>query len=258
MSREPYKRAVVTGATSGIGAATVHALCAGGFDVLAVARRADRLQSLADSLGCQTLSADIRDTQRMRAEIAHFAPDVVVNNAGVGHGITGLAGLAPEHVAEAIEINVIAPIQITAAAIEGMKHRGHGHIVNIGSISGLHTLVSAVYGASKAALHQFSQNLRYELAGTGLRVTEICPGRVASEFYERAVGDASRLEMAKTSGITELQPEDIASAILFAVNAPAHVNIATIELLPTEQAVGGISVQPAPTISNKAQNDAPT
>ena len=252
MSRKSHKRAVVTGATSGIGAATVHALCAAGFDVLAIGRRADRLRSLADSLGCRTVSADIRDSQPICAEIIGFAPDVVVNNAGVGHGITGLAGLAPDHIAEAIEINVIAPIQITAAAIEGMKDRGFGHVINIGSISGLHTLTSAVYGASKAAVHRFSQNLRHELAGTGLRVTEICPGRVASEFYDQAVGDTSRLKSAKTSGITELQPKDVADAILFAINAPAHVNIATIELLPTEQAVGGVSLQPAPTIGEKA------
>ncbi len=232
--------ALVTGATSGIGAATVKALAQSGRSVLAVARRQDRLEALSAETGCAWTAVDVRDNTKLALKIDAFEPDIVVNNAGVGHGIDGLEGLVPSAIQEAFDINVVAPVQIAALALAGMRTRGRGHVVNIGSIAGLHTLVSAVYGGAKAALHRFSQNLRFELRGSGIRVTEICPGRVASGFFQSAVGDREKLEKMAASGITELQPEDIAAAILFAIDAPAHVNVATIELLPTEQAVGGI------------------
>ncbi len=238
---DPYlTTALVTGATSGIGAATVRALAASGRRVLAVARRAERLEKLADETGCTWFAGDVRDVDAIAAEIGRFEPDIVVNNAGVGHGITGLAGLDDAALREAVDINVLAPIRIAAAALPGMKARARGHVVNIGSIAGLHTLVSAVYGATKSAVHMFSQNLRFELVGAGIRVTEICPGRVASEFYQAAAGDETKLAAMGRSGITELTPDDVAAAILFAVDAPRHVNVAMIEILPTEQAVGGV------------------
>lgn len=245
MTSDPsLKNALVTGATSGIGEATVRALVASGRTVLAVARRQDRLEALAAETGCSWMAADVRETEILADKIDTFAPDIVVNNAGVGHGSSGLEDLDATMIQEAIDINVVAPIQITALALAGMRARARGHIVNIGSIAGLHTLVSAVYGGTKSALHRFSQNLRVELRGSGIRVTELCPGRVTSEFYQAASGDREALERMGQSGIRELQPEDVAAAILFAVDAPAHVNVATIELLPTEQAVGGVHATP--------------
>lgn len=235
-------KAIVTGATSGIGAATVRALAAERIEVLAVARRADRLADLQRETGAQTLVGDVRDVVALTPAIERFAPDILVNNAGVGHGIDGLAGIGPELLQEAIDINVTALAQLTAAALPGMIGRGRGHIVNIGSIAGLHTLVSALYGATKAAVHMFSQNLRFELIGTGVRVTEICPGRVASEFHQAAKGDRERLDRIGASGIRELYPEDVANAILYAVRTPPHANVATLEILPTDQAVGGVRV----------------
>ncbi len=239
------ERALVTGATSGIGAATVRALCASGRQVLAVGRRAERLEALAGETGARALAADVRDTARIAAAVDRFAPMILINNAGVGHGITGMDGLSPDDLQEAFDINVTAPAQIIAATLPQMRAAGRGHIVNIGSIAGLHTLVSAVYGGSKSAIHRISQNLRFELSGTGIRVTEICPGRVSSEFYDAAAGDRDKLTAIGKSGITELAPEDVASAILYAVDAPDHVNVSLIELLPTEQAVGGIRAEPA-------------
>ncbi len=238
------KNALVTGATSGIGEATVRALAASGRNVLAVARREARLEALAAETGCSWMAADVRETDRLGGRLRAFAPDIIVNNAGVGHGSAGLEGLDPAAIQEAFDINVVAPVQITALALAGMRERRRGHIVNIGSIAGLHTLVSAVYGGTKAAIHRFGQNLRFELRGSGIRVTELCPGRVSSEFYQAAQGDRDTLDRMGQSGIVELQPQDIADAILFAVNAPAHVNVATIELLPTEQAVGGVQATP--------------
>ncbi len=240
------KRALVTGASSGIGEATVRALSASGREVLAVARRHDRLEVLAEATGARTLAADVRDISILDA-VADFSPDILVNNAGVGHGMDGLLGLDQEVYEESVAINVLGPVRITAATIPGMKARGRGHVVNVGSIAGLHTSISALYGATKAAIHIFSQNLRYELAGTGLRVTEICPGRVTSEIYSAARGDRRRLDAMYESGIRELDPEDIAAAIIYAVDAPEHVNISTIELLPTDQTVGGIAMRPSGT-----------
>ena len=233
-------RALVTGASSGIGAAAVRSLAGSGIEVLGVARRPVRLEELARETGARTMIIDVRDYSRMTAAIEEFAPDILVNNAGVGHGVDGLAELGPNSVREAVEINVTAPVLLTAAAIPGMLERGRGHIVNIGSIAGLHTMTSALYGSTKSAIHRFSQNLRQELAGTGIRVTEICPGRVTSEFYSAADGDRQRIDRLKDSGIRELESQDIASAILFAINAPMHVNVSTIEILPTDQAVGGV------------------
>ena len=233
------RKVMVTGATSGIGAALVRALSVRGERVLGVARRANLLDALAAETACEILAADVRQTDRLGSAIASFEPDVIVNNAGIGHGVTGLSDLDTETIQEAFEVNVIAPAQITALAIDGMKRRGRGHIVNVGSIAGLHTIMSAVYGGGKAAIHRFSQNLRVELLGTGLRVTEICPGRVSSEFYDSADGDSETLSRMKASGIAELRPEDVADAVMFAIDAPPHVNVATIELLPTEQVVGG-------------------
>ena len=236
------ERALVTGASSGIGAATVRALSASGREVLAVARRHDRLEALAETTGARILAADVRDLSTLDAA-ADFAPDILVNNAGVGHGMDGLLGLGPDVHEESVAINVLGPVRVTAAILPGMKARGRGHVVNVGSIAGLHASISALYGATKAAVHMFSQNLRYELAGTGLRVTEVCPGRVTSEIYSAARGDRRQLDAMYESGIRELDPEDIAAAIMFAVNAPDHVNVATIEVLPTDQTVGGITMR---------------
>ncbi|MEM9476968.1 MAG: SDR family oxidoreductase [Pseudomonadota bacterium] len=237
-------RALVTGATSGIGAATVRALRASRRDVLAIGRREERLAALAKETGAEVFVADVRDITRISAGIEDFEPDILVNNAGVGHGITGIEGLDSEKVQEAFDINVTAPTQLIAAVLPRMRAQGRGHIVNIGSIAGLHTLVSAVYGGGKSAIHRISQNLRYELSGSGIRVTEICPGRVSSEFYSAAADEPGKLSALADLGITELAPADVASAILYAIDTPPHVNVSLIELMPTEQSVGGVRAEP--------------
>ena len=244
MRDRALKRALVTGAASGIGRAAVRAMAASGRAVLAVARRGDRLQELADETGCKWIACDVRDLDRISPAVEAFKPDIVVNNAGVGHGLTGLQDVGPQEARAAVETNILAPIQITACALTGMKQRASGHVVNIGSIAGLHTMISALYGATKSAIHIFSQNLRVELAGTGIRVSEICPGRVRTELYHAAAGDVAALATMRTTAIRALQPDDVAAAIMFAVTAPAHVNISTIEMLPTEQIVGGVRMAP--------------
>lgn len=232
--------ALVTGASAGIGAAIVRKLAAQGWQVHALARRAARLQALANETGCAVHALDMRDGAALE-ELAHqIAPDLIVNNAGLGAGITGLAAATRDEIAQTIDTNVTAVLDLLRLTLPGMIARGRGHVVNIGSVAGLYPITSAVYGASKGAVRLMSQNLRLELRGTGIRVTEICPGRVSTEFYDAAVPDADLRDTLKETGIRELTPGDIADAVLYAVSAPAHVNIQTIEIQPVEQTYGGV------------------
>ncbi|MFQ5565970.1 MAG: SDR family oxidoreductase [Paracoccaceae bacterium] len=236
--------ALVTGASSGIGAAVVRSLAADGWQVHALARRAARLQALATETGCTPHALDIRDGPALARLMAGLAPDLLVNNAGLGAGITGLVAATREDIAQTIDTNVTAVLELLRLTLPGMIARRRGHVVNLGSVAGLYPLISAVYGASKGAVRLLSQNLRLELRGTGIRVTEICPGRVTTEFYDAAVPDPAARDRIKITGIREISPDDIAEAILYAVSAPAHVNVSTIELQPVEQSFGGVRFDP--------------
>ena len=236
---------LVTGASSGIGRATVTAFAAEGARVHALARRAERLAALAAETGAVPHAVDMTDTAALEALAGRIAPDVLVNNAGLGAGIAGLEGAAEDEVARTIGVNVTALLQALRLFLPGMRARGRGHVVNIGSVAGLYPIMSTVYGASKGAVRQISRNLRIELRGTGIRVTEIQPGRVSTEFYDAAIpDDAQTRDRLKTTGVRELSPEDIAGAVLYAAGAPAHVNISAIEIQPVEQSYGGVSFDP--------------
>lgn len=236
--------ALVTGASSGIGEAVVRKLAAAGWQVHALARRGARLQALANATGCTPHVLDIRDGAALERLAAGLAPDLLVNNAGLGAGIAGLTGATREEVARTIDTNVTAVLELLRLTLPGMIARGRGHVVNLGSVAGLYPTVSAVYGASKGAVRLMSQNLRLELRGTGIRVTEICPGRVSTEFYDAAIPDPAIRDRMKTTGIREIGPGDVADAILYAVSAPAYVNVSTIELQPVEQTFGGANLDP--------------
>ena len=238
------RTAQVTGASSGIGAATVEALAGAGAEVHAAARRADRLEALAARTGAVPEVLDVTDTAAVEALAARLSPDILVANAGLGAGITGLATAAAEEVERTIATNVTAVLQGLRIFLPAMIAGGRGHAVLIGSVAGLYPNVSAVYGASKGAVHLMAWNLRRETAGTGLRVTEILPGRVSTEFYDASVADADTRARLKRTGIRELVPADVAAAILWAVSAPEHVNISAIELQPVEQTFGGVSFDP--------------
>ena len=235
---------LVTGASSGIGAAIVRRLADNNHDVVAIARRADRLADLAAATGCRTATVDIRDTARVDELVREVVPSVIVNNAGIAHGMAGLAASADDDIRIAIETNVIAPLHLIRTAIPLMKEAGGGHIITIGSISGLYPLVSALYSASKGAMHRAMQTLRVEVRGTGIRVSEIAPGRTDTELYEAANINPADRDRMRVSGVEVLTPDDVAAAVLFALDAPLHVNIGLIELTPTEQAVGGATFTP--------------
>ena len=237
--------AVVTGASSGIGAAAAERLTKDGYRVVAVARRADRLDELARSTGCETEVLDVRDSTRVVELMDRIGTvDVLVNNAGLGRLGTTLAESTFDDIGRSIDTNVTAVLVATMAVLPGMTARRRGHIVNIGSMAGLYPLAAATYGASKAALHRLSTNLRLELRGTGVRVTEICPGRVTTEFYDVAIDDLAQRQAAKATGIDELTPAEVADAIAYALGVPAHVNINRIELQPTGQTYGGSQFDP--------------
>ncbi len=238
--------ALVTGASSGIGAATVHALRGAGATVYAVARRQERLHALAEQTKCIPHMCDVTNPEDRERLFAEVSPDILVNNAGIGAGIGGLVKASDDEIERTIGTNVTSVLMLLNGFLPGMIARGRGHIVTIGSVAGLYPAVSAIYGASKGAMRLMDQNLRLELRGTGVRVTEIQPGRVSTEFYDAAIPDAERRDQLKVTGIRELSPDDIAGAILYAVSAPPHVNVSAIELQPLEQTFGGVQFDPVP------------
>lgn len=232
-------RALVTGASSGIGEATVRVLCDAGWTVTAVARRADRLDQLAVDTGCDAVVLDITDRTGV-AELCASTPfDLVVNNAGLGRAMGAIWEATDDDIDRTVDTNVTAVLDIVRAVVPGMIDRKRGHIVNMSSVAALYPMPAVLYGATKGAIRRLSQNLRHELQGTGLRVTEICPGRVTTEFYDVALDDTAATAAAKDTGITEVTPEDVAHAVLYAVSAPWRVNVSTIEITPTEQTYGG-------------------
>ncbi len=244
MTISDYRSALVTGASAGIGAAVVSDLCARGLTVHAVARREDRLKALAAATGCSTHVLDVRDTAAMDGLFGSLGVDVLVNNAGVGRAIQSLPDADPADIDQTIGTNVTAALHAVRSVLGPMIERGRGHIVNVGSVAGLYPLLSGVYGASKGAIHLMSTNLRLELAGTGVRVTEICSGRVRTEFYDAAIDDPDLRHNFKETGITEITSEDVAASIAYALEAPWYVNVARVELQPTEQTYGGVNFDP--------------
>ena len=231
---------LITGASSGIGAATAAALAAEGMVVHGTARREDRLAELASATGCSTHVLDVRDADGVADLIKAIGRiDILINNAGTGRGWGSLAKAAPLDIQRAVDTNVTAAIQVVQAVLPGMIKRGEGHIVNIGSMAGLYPVSAALYGATKAAVHALSTNLRLELRGTGIRVTEICPGRVQTEFYDVAIADPGLREATKNSGVEEVTAAECADTIVYALNVARHVNINRIEIQPTEQTYGG-------------------
>ena len=235
---------LVTGASSGIGAALVRRLRERGRHVVAVARRQERLDDLARETGCDTRAADLTDLDAIEALVGDVAPAVVVNNAGSGQGYEGLENASGAQIAAAVTLNVMAPLHVMRAAAPLMRRAGGGHIVNIGSIAGLHPINNALYASTKAAVHAMTQNMRIELKGSGIRVTEVAPGRTESEFYDASGLPPEAVRRFKELPIRVLEPDDVAAAVIYAVEAPPHVNVSLLELMPTEQAVGGAVIEP--------------
>jgi len=244
MSLSDYKVALVTGASSGVGVECVRALCNEGIEVVALARRADRLQKLANETGCETLVMDLTNTDIIYEKLAGRQFDILINNAGLGRDHEGFFSSTASEIDEMIDLNVGAAIHVVHAVASGMIERGYGHVVQIGSITGLYPLGMPGYSATKGAIHSFSKNLRMEFKGTRVRQTEICPGRIQTEFFDSAFKALEQKEQF-LSGFTPLIPENIAEAVMYALGTPWSVNVSMIELTPTEQIPGGVSIQKA-------------
>ena len=232
------KVAVVTGASSGIGEATAKTLAALGFHVVAVARRADRIQRLAEELGGSAVVADVTDGAAVQA-LADALPrvDVLVNNAGGARGLEPVAEADLENWRWMWETNVIGTLQVTRALLPKLIDSGDGLIVTVTSIAALEVYDGgAGYTAAKHAQGALHRTLRGEMLGKPVRLTEIAPGAVQTEFsLVRFDGDAQRAESVY-AGITPLVAQDVAEVIGFVASRPSHVNIDQIVVRPRDQA----------------------
>jgi NADP-dependent 3-hydroxy acid dehydrogenase YdfG len=238
--------ALVTGASSGIGDATARALADAGADVAIAARRHDRLDALARDLeksGTKVLvlPADLmreEENQRVVAETEAKLGrlDILVNNAGVML-LAPVDGANPIDFRRMLELNLLAPMVSSQAALPGMRARGGGHIVNISSTAGrIANPNAAGYSASKFGIVAFSESLRREVYKDNIRVTVIEPGVVETELRDH-IPHAGTKQAIDTwaASMRQLQPEDVANAVLYCVTQPAHVNVNEILMRPTDQ-----------------------
>jgi NADP-dependent 3-hydroxy acid dehydrogenase YdfG len=238
--------AVVTGASSGIGAATVRRFRSSGWDVIAVARRADRLAALAEETGCLYRATDLTDAAQLDDLAAFVAavgmPTTLVNNAGGARGTDTVENGKADDWRWMFEVNVIATQQLTARMLPLLRSRaqehGHADIVTVTSTAG-HVAYrgGAGYNAAKFAEHALMSVLRQELIGEPLRVIEVAPGLVHSEEFSlnRFAGDHTRAE-AVYDGIPDpLSPDDVAVTIVQAVELPSHVNVELLTVKPVAQ-----------------------
>jgi serine 3-dehydrogenase len=244
------KTAWVTGATAGFGAATVERLVTGGWRVIASGRRADRLQQLVDRHGAGRVHAsafDMRDEAAMRAAHAKLPADfadidLLVNNAGLALGTATAQQADLAQWKQMIDTNVTALVSLTHLLLPQLIER-RGAIINISSIAGSYAYRGGnVYGASKAFVTQFSQNLRTDLHGSGVRVTSIEPGMAETEFtLVRTGGDQSASDQLY-AGVHPITAGDIADTIWWIANLPPHLNINRIEVMPVSQSAAGLQV----------------
>ena len=240
--------ALVTGATSGIGEACARKFHAAGYRVIITGRNIERLEALGNDLGEDTLPLvfDVRDREAAESAIASLPAewqdiDVLVNNAGLA------LGLEKEYEGDyrdwdtMIDTNIKGLLYMTRAVVPGMVSRGKGHVINIGSVAGDAAYANGnVYCGTKAAVKAITDGLRIDLAETPIRVTLLKPGLVETRFSEvRFHGDADRASNVY-KGIVPLTGDDIADAALYAVQAPAHVQIAEMLILATHQASGSV------------------
>ncbi|MBG0510815.1 SDR family oxidoreductase [Agrobacterium sp. MOPV5] len=234
-----YRNAVVTGATSGIGKATVLELARRGLTVYAIGRNREQLDELSSEKGVIAVQADVRETERIADAVKGVEIDVLVNNAGILSTRATFHEIDPAEIDAMIDVNLKAPMHLTRALLPGMVERKRGHLVYIGSSGGQAPYPNmGAYGPSKAGLSLFCDNLRCDLLGTSVRVTEVVPGRVQTDLYRTAMaGNSARTLL--YDGYRPVQPEHVSSIIVSAIELPVFVDVARIEVFPTDQATGG-------------------
>jgi NADP-dependent 3-hydroxy acid dehydrogenase YdfG len=232
------RTAIVTGASSGIGAATARSLASAGFDVVAAARRVERCDELASEIGGRAVRLDVTDPDSV-AQLAEAVPDaaVLVNNAGGALGLEPVTEADEEKWTRMYETNVMGVIRVTKALLPALERSGDGHVVVVGSVAGVEVYPGGGgYTAAKHAANAVTRTLRLELLGKPIRVTEIAPGLVETEFsLVRFEGEEAKAAKVY-EGTTPLTAEDVADAIVYAVTRPPHVDVDYLSIKPTEQA----------------------
>lgn len=237
---------LVTGASSGFGAAITRRFAAEGAHVVAAARRANQIPVSERVL---PLALDVRDGDAVRSIVDGLPPefaeiDVLVNNAGLAKGLEPAQRADLADWDQMLDTNCRGLVHVTRAVLPGMVTRGKGHVVNMGSVAGTYAYPGGnVYGATKAFVAQFSRNLRSDLHGTGVRVTCVEPGMCEGTEFSlvRFAGDADRAA-AVYNGMQALTADDIAESVHWATTQPPHVNVNTIELMPIAQSSGPFQV----------------
>ncbi len=240
----PGAVALVTGAGGGIGARVAARIAEIGCRVICAGRRLDRVEAVAQGLNGRgmALALDVTDPASVESLLSRLPGDwrqveILVNNAGHDAG-----GRRPFHQgsaeqwADIIDTNVTGLVRVTRALIEGMRDRNRGHVVNIGSIAGTRPYATgALYSASKHAVHGFSESLRLDYVDTGIRVTEIMPGMVKTDFAFHRSGDPAQAERFYQDFGTCLDPDDVARSVAFALQQPDHVVISELVVVPISQ-----------------------
>lgn len=227
--------ALVTGGSSGIGRAITERLAADGADVVAIGRRPGRVAEVDALAGVTGISLDITDHEAVAELIGDRDIDVLVCNAGVVEPLGPVHEAAGEDAVRAIDVNLTAHVALVHAVLPRMVATGSGHVLVTGSTAG-HAPVAgmAVYGATKAALGLFAQALRLEVAPLGIRVTELVVGRTETDLYRDALTAEGRAAMYEG---TVVQPQDVASTVAAVLAAPAHVDIARVDVVPLRPGV---------------------
>ncbi|GCA49406.1 NADP-dependent 3-hydroxy acid dehydrogenase YdfG [Sinorhizobium sp. KGO-5] len=240
MAFSDYRTALVTGASSGIGAALVERLRREDLEVHAVARSAGALKELAVRTGCIPHTIDVTDRAALAKLAGEVEFDILINNAGADR---------PKKFLEAeegdidllVDVNLRAVLHLCRLVVPGMAARDRGHVINISSIAGNYNFGgNSTYHATKAGVSMLSNQLRIDTFGKRVRVTEICPGRVATDIFNHVHGDDPSVRERFIDGFELPQASDIADAIAFAIAAPVAVNIGHMEITPTLQVMGGL------------------
>lgn len=242
------KTILITGATAGIGEASAKKFASGGWKIIGTGRRAERLKQLADELGDAflPLEIDMRDSEALQSlanlESPWGAIDLLLNNAGLAPPTDPLPDTDWALIDTVIGTNVTGLVALTRALLPGLIER-KGAIVNLSSVAATYPYKGgAVYAGTKAFVRQFSLDLRSDLAGTGVRVTSIEPGMVETEFTIVRTGGDKAASDALYANMDPMRADDIAEAIWWVATLPPHVNINTLELMPTSQSFAGFSV----------------
>ncbi len=244
---------LVTGATAGFGMAVARRFAQDGARIVATGRRADRLEALKQELGAsqvRTLEFDVQDRAAAEKAIASLEGewaevDILVNNAGLALGLEPVHEASMDEWETMVDTNIKGLLYCTRAILPGMVKRGRGHVVNLGSTAAEFPYPGGnVYGATKAFVYQFSLNMRADLVGTPVRVTDIEPGLCGgTEFSNvRFRGDDAKAA-AMYAGADPITPEDVADAVHWAATRPARVNINSIAMMPVSQAPGPLVVK---------------